>query len=101
MTPRPFGYPNYYPFYIDEKKPESFDSGFLIVVGEELGSNISEPPTLCYPNYYPFYIDEKKPESFDSGFLMMVGEELGSNIGEPPTLWLSKLLFILYRRKKT
>ena len=33
-------------FYTDEKKPESFDSGFLMVVGEEQGSNIREPPTL-------------------------------------------------------
>ena len=29
-------------FYLDEKKPESFDSGFLMVVGEEG----FEPPTL-------------------------------------------------------
>ncbi len=32
---------------------------------------------------------------------MVVGEELGSNVREPPTLWSSKLLSILYRRKKT
>ncbi len=40
--PSPSSHTNDYPFYIDEKKPESFDSGFLIVVGEEG----FEPPTL-------------------------------------------------------
>ncbi|PSU24748.1 hypothetical protein CTM91_10365 [Photobacterium aquimaris] len=46
--PSPSGFKPMIPiyFYTDEKKPESFDSGFLMVVGEELGSNISEPPTL-------------------------------------------------------
>ncbi|WP_297483771.1 hypothetical protein, partial [uncultured Photobacterium sp.] len=60
------------PFSTDEKKPEYFDSGFLIVVGEELDSNISEPPTLC--------ISTQKSAIL---FLMVVGEELGSNISEP------------------
>ena len=52
-------------FYLDEKKPESFDSGFLIVVGEELGSNIGNPrPSgfkLMTQIYIYFSTDEKKP----------------------------------------
>ena len=49
-NPRPSGFKLMTQIYIyfstDEKKPESFDPSFLMVVGEELDSNISEPPTL-------------------------------------------------------
>ena len=43
-NPRPSGFKPMIQiyFYLDEKKPESFDSGFLMVVGEEG----FEPPTL-------------------------------------------------------
>ena len=43
-NPRPSNFKPTTPiyFYTDEKKPESFDSGFLMVVGEEG----FEPPTL-------------------------------------------------------
>ena len=72
-----------------------------MVVGEEQGSNIREPPTLWSSKLLSILYRRKKTASFDTVFLIVVGEELGSNIREPPTLWSSKLLSILYRRKKT
>ena len=65
------------------KKTASFDTVFLIVVGEELGSNIREPPTLWSSKLLSILYRRKKTASFDTVFLIVVGEE-GF---EPPTLW--------------
>ncbi|CEO38390.1 hypothetical protein PPBDW_I20406 [Photobacterium kishitanii] len=59
MNPRLSGHLNHGSFYTGEKKTESFDSGFLIVVSEELDSNISEPPTL-WPSKLRFILYRRK-----------------------------------------
>ena len=81
MNPRPSGFKLMTQIYIyfstDEKKPESFDPSFLMVVGEELDSNISEPPTLCISTRKSaiLFCRRKKTVSFDTVFLMVIGEE--------------------------
>ena len=48
-----------------------------MVVGEELDSNISEPPALCISTRKSaiLFCRRKKTVSFDTVFLMVVGEE--------------------------
>ncbi|KJG21036.1 hypothetical protein C0W38_15075 [Photobacterium angustum] len=62
-----------------------------MVVGEEQGSNIREPPILSAlinnTERLKLFYRRKKTASFDTVFLIVVGEEQDSNIREPPTLW--------------
>ncbi|PQJ92373.1 hypothetical protein BTO21_12070 [Photobacterium phosphoreum] len=81
MNPRPSSFKPMIQIYFstDEKKPESFDSGFLMAVAEEQGSNIREPPTLwsaipnirdAPPNYaLHHFLQTKKNRIFRFKFL--------------------------------
>ena len=80
-----------------------------MVVGEEQGSNIGEPPILSAlinnTERLKLFYRRKKTVSFNTVFLMVVGEEQGSNIREPPPLGAlinnAERLKLFYRRKKT